>query len=398
MRTQSLGFQKPFANQRIAKRGQMVLLLLAALGWWAGSASAAILNVGSCVTGGYPTIGAAVAAAAAGDTVSVCPGTYAEIVTIEKNLTLVGKTPSPGSFATLEFPSSGVQCGVKNTCPQIIVENAKAQIERLHIDGSGFPFDCNYTPIGIFFENASGSAAYNTIQNEISKCGSPRLSPRGDGIFAISSNSGNYSVQAIGNYIDNFADYGFSTSAVASKAVNNMIGEEIGQNWGIYFASNEGSSALNNTMWGTGTAANQVGIEVDDSPNTSLVRNSISNIATGIAMAERSQGGVSGNSTLIANILTDVSEGIDLFCSDNNALASNRVSDQPAAGGEDGVNIFACGPSQGSDNNWLIGNSFNGLCAGILTGTAANTGNVLIINTFTNIGPGADVMPGNTCM
>jgi hypothetical protein len=44
---------------------------------------------------------AAVTAASADGTISVCPGTNPEIVTIEKNLTVIGKTRSPGSFATI---------------------------------------------------------------------------------------------------------------------------------------------------------------------------------------------------------------------------------------------------------------------------------------------------------
>jgi nitrous oxidase accessory protein NosD len=44
----------------------------------------------SCDNAGYTTIGAAVAAAAAGDTVVVCPGTYAESVQVNKSITLRG--------------------------------------------------------------------------------------------------------------------------------------------------------------------------------------------------------------------------------------------------------------------------------------------------------------------
>ncbi|HVN93038.1 MAG TPA: hypothetical protein VMT38_05055, partial [Terracidiphilus sp.] len=103
---QSRGFNSPFEGRRTIKRAQVALGLLAALGWGAGSASAAILNVGSCVGGTtYPTISAAVTAAKAGDTVSVCPGTYPEIVTITKNLSVVGKAPVAGIYPTVKFPS-----------------------------------------------------------------------------------------------------------------------------------------------------------------------------------------------------------------------------------------------------------------------------------------------------
>lgn len=45
--------------------------------------------VGSC-TGTYPTISAAVAAASPGDTIKVCPGSYHELVNVNKQLTLRG--------------------------------------------------------------------------------------------------------------------------------------------------------------------------------------------------------------------------------------------------------------------------------------------------------------------
>jgi hypothetical protein len=401
MKTPSLGFQKPFAVRRIVKQAQMVLFLLAALGWWAGSASAAILNVGSCVKGGYATIGAAVAAASAGDTVSVCPGTYAEIVMIDQNLTLEGKTRWPRRFARIAYPLTG-QCtgapvSLPNNCPQIVVESATAQIRHLHIDGSAFALSgCSSTPVGVLFFNASGSAAHNTIQNETATCPGTPPQYSGQGIWAIGSAVD--TVQVLGNYIGNFGVLGVFANAVTGNVVNNSISEDVDGNSGIYFLEARGSSALNNTIRGTGTAAQQAGINVENiilsGPKTSLVRNSVNNVYRGIDIL------YGGKITLNANALTDTYQGIDLSCTDNNSLVSNKVSDRPAVNGNYGVNISGCpGPrGSGSQNNLLKGNSFKGLCAGVLIGSAANSGNVLIRNTFRRIGPGKDVMPGNTCM
>lgn len=57
-------------------------------------AAAATLCVGSGGSGCYATIGAAVAAAAPGDTIQVYQGVYAEDVVIGKSLALVGKNPA----------------------------------------------------------------------------------------------------------------------------------------------------------------------------------------------------------------------------------------------------------------------------------------------------------------
>ena len=99
-------------------------------------------------------------------------------------------------------------------------------------------------------------------------------------------------------------------------------------------------------------------------------------------------------------MLKDVLLGITLFCNENDKLISNKVSDQPAIEGSYGVNIYDCSIVEqpgGLENNLLNGNSFCGLYSGVLTLSALNTGNVLISNTFHNIGPCENVMAGNTC-
>ncbi|HVP06378.1 MAG TPA: right-handed parallel beta-helix repeat-containing protein [Candidatus Acidoferrum sp.] len=397
----SLGVQKQSADRKIGKRGTMALALLAALGWWAGSASAAILNVGTCVKGTtYPTIGAAVYAAKPGDTVSVCPGTYKEIVTIDKNLTLIGKTPASGEFAEVKFPYN-YQCAhtpYYHDCPQIIVKYATANIEHLHINGYGFDNNCYWTPVGILFYKASGSAQYNTIKNEDSTCEemlndlvSDSYSPSGIGIWSDASEGNTANVLVQGNYIDNVAELGVYADGVRNNVTNNSISEDYRHNLAIYFDGTTGSSALNNTIWGTGGGDYQTGIAVDYSSNTTLTRNSITDVHTAIDLDH------SGTSTLNTNTMTDVTGGMRLTCASNNKMISNSVTDQPSADGIYGANLYDCEVDPGSDNNLFNGNKFNGLCAGILKGTPDNTGNTFISNTFTNIGPGMNMMDGNVC-
>lgn len=390
MKTLSLGFRKPFAGRRMVKLGEIGLLLFAAIGWWAGSASAAVLNVGDCVKPEtYSTISAAISAANAGDTVSVCPGTYQEILTISKNLTIVGKSTS--NTAVLEYPSH-YQCpnSLPNEwCPQVLVEShATAQIERLTIDGSGFSADCTYHfPIGVLFFDASGGALYNTIENQNPTC--EYGSPDGIGILGQQGDLGKYNVVAQGNYVENFYDDGIEMNNVTGNVLNNSISIGVEDSKGIDFVLSTGSSALNNTIWGTGVGDLQTGIYVNSSSKTAVTRNSITNIYNGIETDFSNTSNLNGNSS------TDAQRGIVLCGASNNLLISNKVTGDPSTSGAVGVNIYdICGASL---SNLLNGNSFNTLCSGVLTGGSDNIPITFLNNTFTNIGPGANIMSGNNC-
>src|ERR1017187_5549471 len=62
----------------------------------------------SCTTAAYSTISAAVAAAAAGDTVVACPGTYTEDVVIQVPLTLIGESATIGATGLSGAPTGAI--------------------------------------------------------------------------------------------------------------------------------------------------------------------------------------------------------------------------------------------------------------------------------------------------
>jgi nitrous oxidase accessory protein NosD len=96
----------------------------------ATSGRSGVLSVG-CGGGAYPTIGSAVNAAAPGDTIDVCPGTYRELVTVPagKPLTLRG-TGSPVIDATgLGDPATGQYSAV-------LVQASGTTVEGLAVTGA----------------------------------------------------------------------------------------------------------------------------------------------------------------------------------------------------------------------------------------------------------------------
>src|SRR5208337_4716110 len=148
------------------------------------SSFAATYYVGSCHASSYPTISAAVAVAAPGSTVKVCPGTYPEQVFIMQPLTLEGISSGNGDRARITPPILPAG-GPPNwqfvpdpdipglmVAPQIYAKSptGAVTIENLTIDASlettspacyatGYWFTT-----AIFFENSSGTIkGVNTV-------------------------------------------------------------------------------------------------------------------------------------------------------------------------------------------------------------------------------------------
>ena len=89
-----------------------------------------VLSVG-CGHGAYPTIGAAVNAAAAGDTILVCSGTYHELVTVPagKPLTIRGAGDPVVDATGLSDPATGQYSGV-------LVQASGTTVEGLTVEGA----------------------------------------------------------------------------------------------------------------------------------------------------------------------------------------------------------------------------------------------------------------------
>jgi hypothetical protein len=174
-------------QDRHVKRALVVVLGIAAALLLAGRpawSTPATLVVGNCVVGpSYPTIQAAVDAAAAGDRVFVCPGVYNEQVTIKKPLTLEGS----GIDETIISPTA-----LDKTAPSlfsglplayiILVDGASGvTIKKLTVDGSSASFCAGF--MGIFYRASGGTIDHVKVTSVKSK---PQPCQNDIGIFVQS--------------------------------------------------------------------------------------------------------------------------------------------------------------------------------------------------------------------
>ncbi len=129
--------------------------------------------VGSCHAGAYGTINAAVAAAATGSSILVCPGTYAEQIIISKQITLQGMTFNGASGAVVAVPAAGLSNESSlyfgQIAPQIEVLADGVTISNIAVDGTAGSSNCPSTwgYVGIMFAvGSSGTVKQVSVRNQ----------------------------------------------------------------------------------------------------------------------------------------------------------------------------------------------------------------------------------------
>ena len=132
--------------------------------------------VGTCTNlAFYPTIQLAINSVPAGSTVKVCPGTYAEQITITKKLTLTSAANGASDAIVIVPPPGGIaQNGYdifgNPVAAQIFVAShiGSVTISHLTVDGMGNNLaGCVTTTFeGIYFQNTSGTITGNAVRNQ----------------------------------------------------------------------------------------------------------------------------------------------------------------------------------------------------------------------------------------
>ncbi|MFZ0956134.1 MAG: hypothetical protein WAN60_07310 [Candidatus Sulfotelmatobacter sp.] len=345
----------------------MTIWLFAVLVVGAYPAAASTYYVGSCKSGSFPTIGAAVKSASAGSTIMICAGQYAEQVIISKDLTLKGLDSSSeygGAGANIsavngmQTTTSGIDefnSQVGPITPVIWVTAGTVNIQNLSITGPSAPADtaCSSTIVGFYYatgasgtlnhvaffgewctvgiwaENASSTQTAVTVENSSSA----------SGIFAGSlgtSVNGTLTVKITGNQVfgNSVADedgngIGIWLFGVSGTVETNFIS---GPRWlGTYplpitGIRDDGEAQMDLTISGNTIQINEPGTEYSPSqPDVGIVT------------------GVDG-ATVKANKISGALFGISVECTaaavSGNTISNAEYGINGAPAGFTGVNTF----------------------------------------------------------
>ncbi|MEV7557650.1 right-handed parallel beta-helix repeat-containing protein [Streptomyces sp. NPDC089795] len=363
-----------------------------------------------CPNATYSTIGAAVAAAVAGDTVHVCPGIYNEIVEVNKaNLILEGESTLPANCDQFAAPDPAVDSVIEATSPSgegivnlredgirfqgFTVQNNQGSTLGGYgintvVGHSGYLITGNViqgNPAGMYY-NTSGATQSQVTRNCI------RLNNTG---FQSQPAAGNgiYSDQGLDNaLIDNNAFFQNRNGAITLDKFQNVVRVNIHHNVSHQddallniFRSNDSVVADNQAVGNTGAAV-FVG---DDNHNLQILRNTLQNSYDGIRTQTFSTAG-SDQVTIAGNTVQNATH--DGISAGPNSLTASTVSDNTVTGsGRDGVLIENNGGNNGNTvTRNLLQSSVRYDCEDLTTGTGtAGTANTWTDNRATTSNPAA---------
>jgi hypothetical protein len=304
---------------------------------------ASTVQVGTCKTGlqSFPTISAAVSGVTAGSTIDVCPGTYAEQVTITKSLNLVGVTSGTANQVVITVPANGlVQNAVsmfsESVAAQILVEgpvNGAVNITNIAVDGTGGDMSCTAWLAGIFYgSGSSGTVNRVRVSGQIdSTCGvgiwAENANPMGESVTV--QNSTVYNVDSAGifagsgttptlnaNLNDNVVNASAAVAAIDSDSVNGQVHGNVVSNslFGVYDISKVNVQA--NTITGT-----TYGIFLGNNGGTAS-GNAVSGASEGVLL------GASGTTVNNNVIMSSTTAGVEVGCFSAN-VGGNLINDAP---------------------------------------------------------------------
>lgn len=261
-----------------------------------------------CPDAAYTTIQAAVDAASAGDTVQVCPGTYAEGVAVAKALTIVG--PAAGSSAA---PDCAAGAAADPARDAVVTAGTAFSLQASNIDLSGFVLSGNTVGVA-----TSGGESGYTITDDV-------FSANQDGIQLATS--GVSASDVAGNCFR-----GQSRSGIHSEGVP------------VHNARIHGNAFVSNTGWGMFLGQFAYGNPIVYVDHVVISGNTGSGDGRFLELPGATNVVVDGN--------TASGEQTGIFLANNNV--GTQVTNNTLSDGSTGIYISSIGPFGGLSNSGLL--------------------------------------------
>lgn len=350
----------------------------------------------------FATIQAAVNAVTPGGTVFVCPGTYPEQVTINKNLTMQGVSNGNADASVISPPTSGMIQNATDPSPASLNPSIAAQVfiqgavtvtlASLIIDGSNNQLTCGGpTLVGIYDLNAAAVLKNLNVRNQALDAADASCNS-GVGIF-VEGNTGNavtVKTTTLSGYQKNgIAANGFGDGSLGPAVTltgNTVVGQganaavaQTGIQIGLGATGSANSNlVVDNSAATTSTASSAILIYASKSITAS--GNRISNSQFGIATASDGTYGAADSSNLNNDYITASQIAAIEVCSNSNLVEFNDLysSGQASVKLDNSCTEGTAGGSSGNSNT-VTNNDFNGDCAGVLQAPGA-TGNTISTN------------------
>lgn len=378
----------------------LVLVMLSCL--TSQTAHAAIVVVGTCKNlVHFSTIQSAVNAVPANSTIDICPGVYAEQISINKSLTLTGVSNGTADGVVVVSPSAGLAANATSlssgdplTAHLWVLGPATVSLNNLTVDSLGNGITgCAPVLIGILYQNASGTINHIVTRNQW--IGASESDPNlngcqtGLGVFVQSGNSGTSTVTVENSSVHDYQKNGITgneTGTTITVSNNDVVGQgstdgaaENGVQIAFGAAGGVNANFITDDVWAPDTITDPgdaaAGILIYDTTGfLSVKNNTVGNTQYGITVDTDT--GDSGDASITGNKVfgTRIFDGIDV-CSNGNAVTSNTVTNSA----ESAIHMDASCGSTGNSNN-VSSNIMIDACVGILED--AGTTNTIGTNTF----------------